>query len=227
MLHNILPNSHVVGRAFSNSLVIIWNGFLYNRVLMLESVNDALVLYFVVHEPGIEQCPPCTCSCLVLALQGLKAGRSLWYWWPEHRLGPGSCCAVALALKPIFYDLGEFTGQRIFSLAFKRLGSHCGNSLYVLSGKRACDVFLGLGGCGWSGSRVVELTAIETVLMSYEDTQESLFSPRASSHTQFGSCSISPVIADVSIQWLEYLPLQGRLCGHQSPAPENPLEIIT
>lgn len=71
---------------------------------------------------------------------------------------------------------------------------------------------------------MVELTAVETVLMSYEDTQESLFSLRVSRRVQFGSFSLSPVIAAVGIEWLESLS-----CGHQPslPAPEHHLEIIT
>lgn len=76
---------------------------------------------------------------------------------------------------------------------------------------------------------MVELTAVETVLTSYEDTQEILFSPRASSCVQFGSFGINPVIAAVSMRWLESLPLHRRSCGHQPSllAPEHHLEIIT
>lgn len=55
MLHNILLNRHVVRHDFSDSLAVIRNSSLCNPVPMAAPVNDALVLGFVMQEPGRER----------------------------------------------------------------------------------------------------------------------------------------------------------------------------
>lgn len=72
---------------------------------------------------------------------------------------------------------------------------------------------MGLEGCGWSESCVAELAAVGTVLMSYEGTQKSSFSPQSRQLHEIWLQHTSPAIAAVSFQWLEPLPLHRRSWG--------------
>lgn len=88
---------------------------------------------------------------------------------------------------------------------------------------------LGLEGCGWSGNHAVELAAVGTMLMSYEGTQKSSFSPQSKQLHEIWLYHTNPAIAAVNFQWLEPLPLRRRSWGHHISLSASGylLEIIT